>query len=147
MTTLLRRATPAQLRLYRAVHGACQDAAQAHPDWNFDTRLASSIAKRATGTISALGWDRLATPRGASTGVGASRPKPGTSGDAHSHGIPRSGRGRSSARSREPAAVSCSKAAAAFRKLSALVDEARRAGRTERAEALIEALRILDDKP
>lgn len=55
MPTLSARATPQQLRILRAVHGAVRDAAQAHPGWITDPRAAGSIAKRATGTLTQPG--------------------------------------------------------------------------------------------
>lgn len=55
MTTLSRRATPAQARILRAVAGAVRNVQHAHPDWIADPRAAGSIAKRATGTLTSQG--------------------------------------------------------------------------------------------
>ena len=54
MTTLANRATPAQHRIMRVIHGACINAGHAHPQAGMTPSFARSIAKRATGTLSAL---------------------------------------------------------------------------------------------
>ena len=53
MSTLAKRANPAQVRLMRIVAGAVKNVADCHPDWRFRPEFARSIAKRAVGTISA----------------------------------------------------------------------------------------------
>lgn len=59
MTTLSKRATPLQSQVMRVIEGAVRDAAQAHPGQD-TASLAASIAKRATGTLTALLPDVLA---------------------------------------------------------------------------------------
>lgn len=60
MTTLAKRATPAQRQIMRVVRGAVKNAADAHPHWNIPPKFANSVAKRAAGTLTALGPDVLA---------------------------------------------------------------------------------------
>ena len=60
MTSLYRRATPRQKKVLLMIEGACHNAAHAHPKWEFDPRLATSIAKRAAGTLTAQWPDVLA---------------------------------------------------------------------------------------
>jgi hypothetical protein len=63
MTTLYKRATSRQLLVMRIIEGAVRDAAQAHRGETDIARLARSIAKRATGTLTAEMPDVLAPPR------------------------------------------------------------------------------------
>ena len=60
MATLYKRATAPQVRILRAVAGAVRNVAHAHPDWNIHPLAAKSIAKRATGTLTAQWPDVLA---------------------------------------------------------------------------------------
>jgi hypothetical protein len=59
MVTLAKRASASQARILRIVEGAVLNAADAH-DLPRDERLARSIAKRATGTLTAQWPDVLA---------------------------------------------------------------------------------------
>src|ERR1700676_1608974 len=70
MTTLSKRATPAQNTVMRMIGGACLNAATAHPDWEFDPRLVASISKRATGTLTGQWPEALARSKGGSDSVG-----------------------------------------------------------------------------
>lgn len=53
MVTLAKRATPSQRQIMRIVEGAVKNASDSHPEWEFTEYIARSIAKRATGTLSA----------------------------------------------------------------------------------------------
>jgi hypothetical protein len=53
MSTLCKRATPAQAVMLKMIEGAVKNAMDAHPDWSIDRRFAKSIAKRSAGTLSA----------------------------------------------------------------------------------------------
>lgn len=55
MTSIVRRATPSQRRIMRAVAGAVKNALDAHPGYAAPKWLANSVAKRAAGTLTA-GW-------------------------------------------------------------------------------------------
>lgn len=119
MTSITRRATPSQARIMRAVRGAVSNAADAHPHWNMDRRFASSIAKRAAGTLTAQWPDVLAA---------GSRQE--ANGDTY-HLRRRGGRG-------------CYKASPIARLVSSLsrkVNEAKRGGDSATATTLIDVLR------
>lgn len=55
MTSIVRRATPSQQHIMRAVAGAVKNALDAHPGYVAPKWLANSVAKRAAGTLTA-GW-------------------------------------------------------------------------------------------
>src|SRR5580693_7620146 len=59
MSTLSNRATPSQLRMLRAIAGAVDNAAHAHK-MELPNHFARSVAKRATGTLTAQWPDVLA---------------------------------------------------------------------------------------
>jgi hypothetical protein len=59
MTTLWKRATPSQYRMLRAIAGAVMNAAHAH-QVNVPENFARSVAKRATGTLTAQWQEVLA---------------------------------------------------------------------------------------
>lgn len=52
--------------IFRVVRGACENAANAHPEWRMDPRLHRSVAKRATGTLTALQREVLAALKASS---------------------------------------------------------------------------------
>ena len=62
MTTLWKRATPAQRLVYRIIAGSVRNAMHSH-SIPIDPSFARSVAKRATGTLTAhlLGREQLAT--------------------------------------------------------------------------------------
>ncbi len=60
MSSLYKRATPSQAMVLRIVEGAIRNAAHAHPDLEISARHRRSIAKRATGTLTAQWPDVLA---------------------------------------------------------------------------------------
>lgn len=65
MVSLYKRATPAQAMMLRIIEGAVKNAADAHPEFVLTDRIARSIAKRATGTLTAhLGQALAAKPPG-----------------------------------------------------------------------------------
>lgn len=63
MTSLYRRATPAQGAILRIIEGATKNAADAHPEIKVSARHRRSIAKRAAGTLSAQWPEVLAANR------------------------------------------------------------------------------------
>lgn len=132
MATLINRATPRQVRVYRIVRGAVRNAAAAHPKWPFDDRLAGSIAKRAAGTLTAAWPDVLAVP----AGVPSEQPIPpdvGGGAEATSRGRREQGRHRPATR--------------LLRRLrhdvSVLAGGARHTGHAERLAAYVEVLRAI----
>lgn len=145
MTSLYIKATPSQRRVLRAVEGAVFNAHHAHPEWAFDQRLARSIAKRAAGTLTAQ-WSVLASagasdmPEGTGTkpsgAAAVSREQPPT------HGLSVLGRrGRGSSR-----LIRRSPLRRLWGTISHITGEAKRAGQTERAQALIDVLRLIDEQ-
>lgn len=62
MDKLERVKTPAQDAIFRIITGAIKNAADGHPKWAIDSRFASSIAKRAAGTLSAQ-WPEVLAAR------------------------------------------------------------------------------------
>lgn len=123
----------AHVRVYRAVHGAVVNTAHGHPKWTLTREMARSIAKRATGTLTAEWPDVL-----------AARQVPSEANDPSYGGCwpprrvttaRRAGERRVTPR-RSPSRL-------AWKELSILCGEAKRAGQVERAEALVEAPRII----
>lgn len=60
MTSIYRRATPSQVRMFRAIEGAGKNVSDAHPNWRYDPTMIRSLAKRATGTLTSQWEDVLA---------------------------------------------------------------------------------------
>ena len=136
MPSIARRATPRQAMVMRMIVGAVKNAADAHPSWwNYDRRLAHSIAKRAAGTLTA-GWpDVLALPLAASdsgSGLVAGRPYPSSA-----QVVKRVRRGSLTARYQRSPLLRAQNA------IGFLAGRARRVGQIEREAALVEALKII----
>ena len=136
MSSLYRRATPSQARILRAVEGACLNVAHVHPNWQMTPRMARSIAKRAAGTLTAQWPDVLAA---------RSRSSERSSGAYTNHArwpshaaqtLKRSGWGASNVDRRSPLP-------ALWRQLARMVGTAKRTGHAERAETLIEVLKLI----
>ena len=134
MVTLSKRATVSQRRILRAVEGAVKNTADAHPEYNLTPYVARSIAKRAAGTLTA-GWpDTLAASSVPSDRAGdetapSRQPQPRLVRKRAERGPPKSLGRRSPLR-------------LLWKELSIKVDEAKRTGRLERADAFIEILGI-----
>lgn len=124
---------PSQARIVKAVRGAVYNAAHAHPEWRFDPRFAQSVAKRAAGTLTAE-WPEVLAARL------ARRQQRNT----ELRDLDRSSRGRLSHRLQalqgQPPLHSLK---LLWRSISAHVGPAKKAGQTERAETLIEVLRMI----
>ena len=132
MTTLQNRATPAQRVVFRMIEGACWNAAHHHPDWHISPRMARSIAKRATGTLtSQWGAVLVASERSEGSGgqISTAAPK--------RLGLP------FRATPRERVAASTGALPTLIRTIAREIGPAKRAGRVERAEALIWVLRLM----
>lgn len=132
MTTLAHRATPSQRRILRAVIGAVKNTSDAHPEYKITPTLARSIAKRAAGTLTAQWPEVLAarlvpSDRADGDRTCISRPQSLSP-------LKRAGRGPQSLGMRSPLRR-------LWKEMSIAVGEAKRAGQTERAEALIFALK------
>lgn len=135
MTSLYKRATPSQARILRAVEGAVKNVSDHHPDFKYNPRLARSIAKRAAGTLTAQWPDVLAA---------VTRPSDRTDADSSSsarrpapqldQAMAIRGASHPSRRSPFPELWSA---------LVKLVGAAKKNGDKVRADALIDALRII----
>lgn len=136
MTTLSRRATPRQAMVLRMIQGAIINAAHAHPGWKFDPRLAKSAAKRAAGTLTSQWGSVLAAPS-----QGPSERQDGHGGPPSAARSP----GPEEGNRRGAQITRCLRAP--LRRLrhqiSIMVGPAKRSGQHERAEALIEILRMI----
>lgn len=142
VTSIVNRATPAQARLYRIVDGACRDAVAKHPTWDFDRRLANSIAKRAAGTLSGQWPGVLALARSApDSGGGAPCNPPHGGGGGVVANPRREGIATNAAQERD----ACDRVPLnrLHRRIGILAAAARRAGLAEREAALIEVLRLI----
>lgn len=131
----------AHVRIFRAVEGAVRNTAHGHPRWHLTKTMATSIAKRATGTLTAEWPDvlaaRLEKPSDSVNGDGTPAP----------HWPPRryatmtARKGGDISRRHPPLHL-------LWKKLSIKIGEAKReaeyTGNTERVEGLIEAIRLLD---
>lgn len=118
--------TAPQRRIYRAVSGAVRNVRVAHPEWGICPQAEKSIAKRAAGTLSSQ-WPEVL----------AARPSDRRQVDA-SHARRPAGGKVATAAHLPPFS------ARVFAKISALVGPAKRSGKTERVETLIEVLRLVD---
>lgn len=63
MATLYKRASPQQRQILRVIEGAVRNAAHHHPEIAIPDSFARSVAKRAAGTLTALGLKELAVSR------------------------------------------------------------------------------------
>jgi hypothetical protein len=135
MVTLAKRATPSQRRIFRAVVGAVKNVSDCHPESNITPRLARSIAKRATGTLTSQWSDVLAARANfvPSESAGMSLLNlPGHRWRHTSHGAPR--RGPSYSRRRSPLRL-------LWKEFAIKVGEAKKNGQAEKVEAYIEILK------
>jgi hypothetical protein len=132
MSTLYKRATPAQHRILRAVEGAVKNVAHAHPEHKLTPGIAKSIAKRAAGTLTAQ-WPEVLAARFVPSVSGALSPL-GHARRPASHVCMTTGRGPSRLGGRPPLVL-------LWKELSIKAGAAKRAGQTERAEAFIEVLK------
>jgi hypothetical protein len=134
MSSLYTRASPAQRRILRAVEGAIKNAADAHPDIQLSPQHRRSIAKRAAGTLSSQWPEVLAASRGSSeSGVALTRARVRCQ---TSHLAEAPGRERPQRRRPFPLRRLIAEVSRPIRDLKV-------AGQIERAEALVDVLRII----
>lgn len=132
MSSLYKRASGPQSRMLTIVSGAVMNAAHAHPGHAVDERFARSVAKRAVGTLSAQWREVLAAPAPSSSGAGRPYTNP-----------PRNGSDHLGARGGRHSYHAGPRFAPVIREISKLIRPAKLAGQTERAEALIDVMRII----
>jgi hypothetical protein len=144
MTSLYNRATPRQTKVLKIIEGAVRNAVDAHKNWPIgEPRLPRSIAKRAAGTLTAAWPSVLALPLVASDrgddylGIISANVRPPCE-----PSVDRSGTNRSGDASYRSWRIPVRRIAAA---IAYETGQAKRAGNTERAAALIDVLRLLDD--
>lgn len=141
--------TPKQDRIFRAVRGAVKNAAHGHPTWKLNDIIAHSIAKRATGTLTAIYWPDVLAAKPSDMAEGRTSPKPACGTLSGGRTQPCSARSRAGAERGTSLrkGVMASKRRSPLRLLhgnvSAMVGPAKSAGQTERVEALIEVLRLI----
>lgn len=130
MVTLYKRATPAQKRILRAVEGAVLNVQDAHSEPR-NHRMARSIAKRATGTLTA-NWPDVLALRASR----AARPHPATTGGKASQFVKAPRGAVRTSHGRTPLLL-------LIRELSKELRYLKKEN-PEKAEAFIEVLRIID---
>lgn len=121
--------------MIRAIQGAVKNAADAHPEYHIDGRFARSVAKRATGTLTAQ-WSEVL----------AARQMPSDwPDDAPSHRRqPSASKLLEKPRRRAPIpGTRRSPLRRVWKELSWRIGEAKRAGLQERAAALIEMIKVV----
>ena len=144
MTTV---ATEQQVRIFRAVAGAVKNAADGHPDWKLSRRftktLALSVAKRATGTLTALAGPDVLAARLRSDKAEGVLDTP--SADALCPSLTRRKARGASQRAKAGAGQSARRSPLKFlhNRIGAMAGAARHAGETEREEAFKEVLRLI----
>lgn len=135
MSSLYSRANARQIRILRAVEGAVHNVAHAHPGWISNRLAARSIAKRAAGTLTAIWPEVLAAPLLASSDLTEGKP---------SHPLSRVRCGSTSAARGASQPRKATPYRRLIREISQRIGPAKRAGQIERAETLIEVLRVID---
>lgn len=136
MVSLYVRANPRQRKIFRIVEGSVRNTLHAHPDYQLPESAARSIAKRAAGTLTASWPEVLATPQSSERSEGKASVPSGP--DSVGPAAQRIRRGPSNCLRRPPLFAKL------YRELSWRTGEARYKGHSERAETLIEILRLID---
>jgi hypothetical protein len=135
MSSLYKRASPSQKRILRAVEGAVKDAAHAHSNAIIPNSFARSVAKRAAGTLTAQWPEVLAAGfNQPSDRVGAGNSWTAQPRSAQSN--QRVGRGSSYLQRRSPLPM-------LWKALSARIRPLRDCGQSEKAEALVDVLKMI----
>lgn len=136
---------PSQQLIFRAVFGAVKNAADGHPDWPLDATIARSIAKRATGTLTTLcGSDVLAARAPSERAGRVHTPRPARVFGAARHGGACPARAKGASRREAVKAVGRrSQLRLLHNAVGFLAGEAKRAGKVDRAEAMIDVLRLI----
>lgn len=131
------RISQAHEKIFRAVEGAVYNTACGHPKWKLTSEMARSIAKRATGTLTANWPDVLAAH--AKPSDPANDPTLGGHWPPRRHGRHNGGRKK---RVRRPTTMH-PHFRSLWKKLGIMAGKAKREGKTEREEALVEVLRLI----
>lgn len=132
--------TPSQEWVFRAVAGAVKNAAHGHPNWPLDKTIARSIAKRATGTLTA-GWRDVLAAAPSERAEGALSPTRPPRGRSLQGRVKRG----ASVRDTVQRVGRCSPLRLLHNKIGAMAAAAKYTGQPERAAILIEVLRVIGD--
>lgn len=139
MSSLYKRATPSQAMVLRIVEGAVKNATDAHPELKISPRHRRSIAKRAAGTLTAQWPDVLAASRALSDSRASGHGTTGRGRVAH-HAKPL---GRGGTHFLKASPLGRFPVREFIREISRPIRGLKEAGQTERAEALIDVLRLI----
>jgi hypothetical protein len=146
MSSLYKRATPAQHQVLRIVEGAVRNAAHAHPEYQITDHFARSIAKRAAGTLSSQ-WPAVLAARSVPSDRSGRQPaRNDRSTASHSAKMPsvtdlgQSPKGR---RHRYVRRRPGSPLVSLWGQISCMIRPAKDRGQTERVAVLIEVLRMI----
>lgn len=142
MATLYNRATPPQALVLRMIAGAVKNTADAHPEYQIDARFCRSVAKRAAGTLTGQ-WPAVLAARAMPSNQGVSQV---TTGHRASEPCMEHITGASQAtKGHRRGAISNGRSPlrSLWKTLSWKIGEAKRAGETQRAEALIEIIKVV----
>jgi hypothetical protein len=145
VTSLYRRATPAQALVLRMIEGAVKNAADAHPEMNLAPQHRRSIAKRAAGTLTAQWPEVLARASlPASENEGCRRHDGRASGGGSDlTRSPGSSQVERAIRRRVLSSLKRPPFRRLIREISRQITPLRVAGQTERAEALVEVMKLI----
>jgi hypothetical protein len=128
--------------IFRAVAGAVKNAADAHPKWSITLIMARSIAKRATGTLTAQLPEVLAARARALSSDGAASWLTGSGATpVHSHLSGRGGASTPRRTWRSPPNV----LRKLHKRLGHATGQAKYAGDMARAATMIEVLRVISE--
>jgi hypothetical protein len=147
MATLYKRATPQQARILRIVEGAVRNAQDAHPSVDIPQTFARSVAKRAAGTLTAC-WPEVLAAHAPSDG-GSEKPSC-LSDQLRAQLVKPLGPRAQVVKPLRRGAVSTTQRRSPLIKiwkaLSGLVGQMKAQGQHERAQGLIDALRLIDEQ-
>lgn len=139
MSSLYRRATPSQAHVLRIVEDAVKNASDAHPEIKISPQHRRSIAKRAAGTLTAQWPEVLAVPRHGQ--IAAQPVNYDTARGARGSRVKPLGRGGSDLPRASP--LGRFPLRQLIREISRPIRGLKETGQTDRAEALIDVLKII----
>lgn len=133
--------SPSQQKIFRAVAGAVKNARDGHPDWKIPRSMAQSIAKRATGTLVAQLRELAAGPSESCVG------SPIDPRSAHVGPTAYRQRARGASLG-APVLAGPRRSPLRFlhHRVGFMIGEAKRAGQKERAQALVEVIRLIAEQ-
>jgi hypothetical protein len=136
MATLEKRATPSQYRMIRAIAGAVRNAAHAHK-MELPSSFPSSVAKRATGTLTADWQDVLAAKTSSRQNGSHDTPLTCEPRCDHTYVVDRKGD--------RPRTAGRSPIRAVWKQFAMAMSNIKRNGTPEQYEAYVRVLKLLDE--